>query len=244
MKLLGSKPMRALAYVQVLNEQGVRPTAEDVRAFVEARSGMWDYSHTEGMYRDVDEYLLDARLLAVENDRVSITDAGAALVRAALNTREGPQVLEVVGRMDDPFMYAELLTRIDEMDSPMVIDPYLQPDDLRTLLRISGVGRVLTSESARRNQTKEERTRKLGIALGVQAQVPLRIANPESKELHDRLVIPQSGEALIMGTSLGGTQLTVMTKVSVETTAVLREHYEQVWRDGVDVEPIGRETSE
>lgn len=247
-QLLGPKSLRALKYVHVLNNQGLRPSAEQLRAFIDARSELHAYSYDPWLddfrYRPIDEFLVDAQLLLLDERRgLLISPSGSAILsEAERSDEEGPtaHALEVVGRMEDPFTYAQLLTRIDEMESTLVVDPYLPPDDLFTLLRLPGVERVLTKETQIRGLSKAERTHRLAIALGARQEVELRFVASGSGELHDRLVIPSTGDALIMGTSLGGTQLTVVTRVGAETTAVLRAHYEQVWRTGSPVDPVAR----
>ena len=65
MPLLGRESIRALAYVDALTSQGVYPTSEDVNAFIEARSSIWDDNpNLWGVDSvQVTDYLLDARLL-------------------------------------------------------------------------------------------------------------------------------------------------------------------------------------
>jgi hypothetical protein len=60
------------------------------------------------------------------------------------------------------------------------------------------------------------------------------------KELHDRYVLPASGVGLMIGTSLGGSQLTVITHLSEDTTQILRDHYEGLWAQGNVLAPIRR----
>ena len=145
--------------------------------------------------------------------------------------------------MTDPFTYAQLLTRIDDIPDALVIDPYLPAHDLVTILKLTSVKRVLTRDLAAAGMPKAERAQKLKIALGARVDVRLRFLPSNSHELHDRLVLPPSqGQALLFGTSLGGTQLTVITRIGTDATTALQGHYEDLWAASTPVEPITRDT--
>lgn len=245
-QLLGPKPLRALLFVETLNAQGAQPTKSDVNAFIEARTNLFDFDpYTDGLYPRTVDYLIDARLLTYSDRRLTLTSAGTAILRAAMadsSSTGRTQPIEVVGRMTDPFVYAELLARIDDVSDALVIDPYLHPSDLAALLRLSNVRRILTRDTRINGMTKSDRAQKLKIALGAHPETQLRFASAGSRELHDRLILPaRGGEALILGTSLGGTQLTVVTRIGEDPTSALRTHYNSVWDGGGPVEPITRE---
>lgn len=250
-QLLGARMLRALLFVQTLNEQNIEPSVSDADAFLGARTAN-DYDPiTEGYFRSTVSYLLDARLLQSRGSTriLKLTKIGAALLSSA-NNDDSSKVetvpVEVVGRMTDPFVYAELLAHIDDVGDSMVIDPYLNPADLLVLLKLSGTRRFLTLDRGAAGLQKQKRKDQLQIAIGARPDLELRFAaSKDSKELHDRLVIPQKGgEALTFGTSLGGTQLTVVTRLGAGTTNALREHYAPVWENGIPVEPIHRDHSE
>lgn len=244
--LLGPKPLRALLFVHTLNAHGASVREHDVDAFIEARTTYLDFDlHVEAPGPRTVTYLREARLLLDDNGYLVLSPAGQAILRSArLKTidREKAAPLEVVGRMTDPFVYAELLTRIDDVEASMLIDPYLHPRDLTALLKLSEVRRVLTLNTQIKGMSREERTQKHRISLGARPEVELRFASDESRELHDRMIIPSGdGESLMVGTSLGGTQLTVITRVGAGPTAALRAHYDSIWDAGGPVEPIVRE---
>lgn len=204
MPLLGPKALRALAFVDALTAEGVRPSRDDVRAFVEARTSTWDYDPSrEGLNVSTVEYLLDARLLSRRDGAVELTPAGRALLRNAAPSEGG--TMEVVGRVSDPFTYAQVLTQIDSIPDSLMIDPYLQAQDLSVLLQLRHVERVLIRPVRAHGTSVEDRLQQLRIAVGARPDVQLRAASHTPSELHDRVVLSREGShALLLGTSLGG----------------------------------------
>lgn len=246
--LLGPKSMRALHFVHTMTNHGHTPTAQEIRSFIDARTNRWDWDPLrEELSRDTIEYLLDAGVFSQDRAGVLLTPVGQVIYNAAL-AADGPvrgTPIEVVGRLNDPFTYAELLTRVNDVQDAMVVDPYLPPDDLRALLRLDNIRRVLTLDQRAAGLDRDDRRTKLGIALGARPDVQLRFARSVDRELHDRLMLPSGqGEAMILGTSLGGTQLTVITRLGAAATDVLRNHYESVWEASQVLEPIGRHENE
>ncbi|GEB47289.1 hypothetical protein MTE01_32340 [Microbacterium testaceum] len=247
--LLGPKSLRALLFVRTLNEQGMQPSRSEVKAFVNAPTHFGDFDPVIfSMSVDTVDYLVNARLLISTARGVTLSSAGTAVLNAAIiddDTNAPSTPIEVVGRLDDPFTYAELLTRINDVPGALVIDPYLRAQDLSALLALPNVRRVMTTDGSAGGLPRAERRTKLQIALGARPGVELRFPERGSRELHDRLVLPhQGGEALSLGTSLGGTQLTVITRLGRESTGALRSHYEGVWLSGQTLPPIHREITD
>ena len=170
--LLGPQALRALSFVETLAAQGVRPTFDDVDAFVEAvtNTAMYDPHWDEVRVRTV-VYLRDARLLAESDGLVALTDAGRALLHAS---EAAGDTVEVVGRLTDPFTYASVLTRIDGIEASLVIDPYLFPDDLHALLQLPSVQRILVKRAGLPRGKPDERMRQLAIVLGARPDVEMR----------------------------------------------------------------------
>lgn len=147
-----------------------------------------------------------------------------------------------MGRVSDPFTYAEVLTQIDSIPDSLVVDPYLQARDLTVLLQLRHVNRVLIRPARAQGVTQEERQHQLRIAVGARPDAQLRGASGTPSELHDRVVLSRDGtQALFLGTSLGGTQMTVLTRVEGTTAAVLRDHYEAIWQSAERMVPIARD---
>ena len=245
---------RGLTYVAMLNEGGAYPSKGEVNAFVATplpRTTLDAYlgdrlSLSAIVDREIAQYLLRTGLIEDGDgaDELALTNNGAAFL-ASLQKREqgdptGASVLEVVGRFDDPVTYSKMLTEIDKQTDAIVIDPYLPASDLITLLELPSVSRVLTKDTAIKGQKQDERRRHLAIALGARPEVELRFLPPQLKELHDRYVLSAQGEGIMFGTSLGGTQVTVITHLSADTAEVLRTHYDELWNQGVPLAPIER----
>ncbi len=241
--LLGPGALRALEFVATLARHDVHLGKDDVDAFVEARSTMATYDPyaAENEISTVD-YLLQARLVVIESEKVRMTPAGAVMLKEAAGSRGSRSGhVEAVGRLSDPFIYADLLSRIDDIPDAMVVDPYLHPKDLTALVKLPSVRRVLTYDTDMPALKREDRARKLAIAVGAGPRVELRLAPRESKVLHDRLVLPDSsGAGLMLGTSLGAEHLTVVTRLSEPTVAMLHPHYTEAWGSATRIEPLGR----
>ena len=254
-QLIPSNVQRGLSFLYALNAGEVYPAAEHVNAFVYAdlpRSAVHHYLHDD-QQNDFDdirggdsvvEYLLTTGLAIVHGGGISLTKAGRALAirgDSGIVIDGDAAALQVIGRFEDPVMYAKFLTEVDKQESALVVDPYLPPDALFALIELPGVRRVLTRDTAIKGHQQQARRRQLAIAIGVKPEVELRFLPPDVKELHDRYVLPQhAGEGLMVGTSLGGTQLTVVTHLSADTTKVLRKHYDALWDSASPLEPIAR----
>lgn len=237
--------MRAVHFVFVMNTQGYEPPEQVVRQYVNAPTRKDNFDPWAfDMYVETVDYLLDAGILQAHGSRIILSTAGIAVFTAALAEEKASShgTLEVVGRLNDPYTYSELLTRVNDVQEAMIVDPYLPPEDLRALLRLDNIRSVLTLDKGAAGLQRQDRRKKLGIALGARPEVELRFAPADARELHDRLVLPaKRGEALFLGTSLGGTQVTVITRLGVETTEVLRAHYTDLWEAGERLDPIGRD---
>jgi hypothetical protein len=254
-QLIPGNVQRGLSFLFALNVGDVYPAAEHVDAFVYAevpRSAIHHYLQDD-QYDDfagieggdsVVEYLLTTGLAIAHGGGISLTKAGRALAArgdTGIASDGTAAALQVVGRFEDPITYAKFLTEVDKQESALVVDPYLPPDALFALIELPGVKRVLTRDTAIKGHEQQARRRQLAIAIGVKPEFELRFLPPEVKELHDRYVLPEhSGEGLMIGTSLGGTQVTVVTHLSGDTTKVLRKHYDALWDAASPLEPIAR----
>jgi hypothetical protein len=257
--------IRGLKYLRMLNDSNVRPLAGFVDAFVEAplttptsdfaaftaRLNIPRYAagNASGDKADIkiSSYLLTTGMAESVSDSgaLELTEIGLGFLRGIekeeqATSRVSDSVIEVVGRLEDPVVYARLLTEIDKQHDALIVDPYLQSTDLLTLLELPSVKRVLTKDTRIRGETAEVRSRRFAIALGARADVELKYLLGRGGELHDRLVIPTAGEALMIGTSLGGSQMTVISHLSEDTTTLLRAHYEELWAQGDKLDPIER----
>lgn len=253
--------LRALGYLILVNDNGVKPSATQLDVYALAhfslsardkffrdeprRSALmdgaiaWDYGDdsTTG-------YLVATGMAHDEGDGIQVTELGRAFYAGAINASfpeaRNEDVIEVVGRLEDPGTYARLLTEIDRLGEALLVDPYLPSQDLFALLSLPGITRVLTKDTRVAGEQRDDRRRRLAVALGSQDRAELRFVESSVRELHDRYVIPADGSALMIGTSLGGTQVTVTTRLSLDTTELLRTHYEALWGAAEALPPIQR----
>lgn len=250
--------LRALQFVELMNDRGVRPSASHVDAFAVTPLPSDIFAQTYNtvrrgfMDKNITTYLRQVGFILLNSDGVSITTLGSAFL-AGMVENEGSSEggdgegapIEVVGRLSDPVTYARLLTQIDAREHALVVDPYLPAPELQSLLQLSNVERVLSRETrltGPRPQNAAERTQHLRIALGVNPEVELRFLPSDVRELHDRLILPSTGSGLVVGTSLGASHFTVITALGDDATAQLRAHYDGLWEQAERLEPITRPT--
>lgn len=252
--------LKALRFLYSTNKQKVYPEIGEVTAFAttEEPRGQLDgfqstaFSLAHGVSpRQLEDYLISSRLVIVTRDESYLTASGQALVREAeLQTIGASEaVLEVVGRAHDPVFYAKLLTEIGKLDDAILVDPYLPSNDLYSLLKLSNITRVLTNRGKERSTIAGEDTGKrveaMALALGAFEKRPeLRVQEPSVRELHDRVVLSKTGRGLMLGTSLGGKQITVVTHLTDDTTELLLSHYESLFGAASPVEPVVRDADE
>lgn len=252
--------MKALRFLRSTNNQKVFPSLREVSSFatIEEPRGRLDgyYSIAFSMAHRMpveylEHYLRDSGLVTVVNGGSHLSAAGHALVKEAerLSIGDPGGVMEVVGRASDPVFYAKLLTEIGKLDEALLVDPYLPSSDLYSLLELSNITRVLTNRGKDRGTIAGECTHKrveaMALALGAfEVRPDLRVLDPTVRELHDRVVLSKSGRGLMLGTSLGGTQITVVTHLADDTTESLLNHYEPLFEAANPVEPLVRAPDE
>lgn len=198
-------------------------------------SAMFHHEHSDDSTTD---YLVASGMASHSpREGVRVADVGRAFLAGAAKLLDAAQtdaVVEVVGHLDDPVTNARALIEIAKLEEPLLIDPYLPASALFDLLGHAEVRRVLAADPlpGRKiaGQTRDERRRDLGIVLSAYPDAEVRLVEAEAKLLHDRLALPKAGAGLMIGASLGGAQLTVVSHLSEYTTGLLRAHYEDVWK--------------
>lgn len=250
--------LKALKFLHAANNQKVYPTMVEVVKFATEKEPESQFAFRAvefDAFRSVStdhllKYLEDARLVTVVRGGAHLSDAGHALVKENQKRAfEDPEeVLEVVGRARDPIFYAKLLTEIGKLEDALLVDPYLPASDLYSVLELRNVTRVLTNKGRGTRpiagEQPQNRKEAMALALGAfEVRPELRMQNPEGRELHDRVVLPRSGQGIMLGTSLGGTQLTVVTHLTEDATEVLLRHYEQIFDSAFPVNPIIRDAA-
>lgn len=178
-----------------------------------------------------------------DDEVLEITRLGrAVLVNAEREAQEAYENAEFAITMnpDSPMDYVQFLEKISTMgEGVMVIDRYASVRAIVQLANLLPVARVLSSSNrTRTDSTPTARIADLESMLGAvsdPAEVRLLDANPSP--LHDRVVLPLKGSGLLLGGSLGGTQVNTVVTLSEGMTADLRTRHEQHWGDAKPVEP-------
>lgn len=263
MEIVGEAAHRLLAYVEAVQRQGHALTLDEFNAYdygherlikVSGNSrlaksiqllqnsvseAMWGEGH-----RDVEstiEYLTRLRWLSTEAGIVTITSLGKAVLREAnspLPDSDVGSTLEVVIDPNNPFAYAQLMSKVSGFEACMIVDPYLDLDQLTTLMSFQSVTKILTSN-------KHARKNKPVFSLVLADAPHLEVRMAQEKLLHDRLVIPSEGKAMVLGSSLNSItrRFGVATSLEESTSRLIRSNYGAIWEaaEGVersDPEPV------
>jgi hypothetical protein len=263
-QLLPRHAHRALLYVEKLNGVGVQPRPEDVEVFAvsdgpqEAQyrsSFMGNLAVFQNALRarsikvadaePVTGWLLRMRWLAMDGERLVVSDLGAALLAALRQSppewspeREGAGA--VVLRPDDPFVYSELTRSISAAGAALLVDPYFKADMLEWLHNATQVTRLLLS-GANRSQALE--VEQIALFLHGMRESPnagrIEIRATMSAELHDRYIVQEDGGVLLLGTSITGIGRHLSTIVPMPATGAtaIRQEINKLWNDAPAVEP-------
>ena len=155
---------------------------------------------------------------------VMITDLGRAVLRSldeAANVPEGP--LDVILDANEPTSYATVVGKIAGVGEALLVDPYCRLEQLLDIASHTSVDRVLTSAAI-----GEEGLVEMKLALPVLAGSALDVRVSEKGELHDRCVIPLSGDVITMGTSLNSVDkhFTVLVTLGPPAAEAIRARFE------------------
>ena len=262
-ELLPRHAHRALLYIEKLNSAGVRPKPQDVDAFAATdapRAAQYQSPFAAGLApmqrffrgtkvadaEPVTGWLLRMGWLDADAEsRLTVSDLGAALL-AALRLppsewspeREGAGA--VILRPDDPFVYVELTRVISEAGAALLVDPYFKTDMLDWLHNATLVNRLLLS---RANKAQAQEVEQISLALFGLRESPgagrVEIRATISATLHDRCIVPDDGDVLLLGTSITGIGRHLSTIVPLPSPAgvSMRREVEKLWKDAELVQP-------
>jgi hypothetical protein len=175
-----------------------------------------------------------------------LTDLGAALLaglrEAPVAFRGGPEVEEaaaVVLRPHDPFVYTLLTRTIAAAGEALLVDPYFKSDMLPWLHDATRVTRLLMSSTGQQRQEVELVAMTLYAMKETANAGRVAIRATKSYELHDRLIIPDRGDVLFLGTSITGIGQHLSTIMPMPEVAAdaLRIEYERLWDKSQPVDP-------
>lgn len=161
--------------------------------------------------------------------REVLAGAGAS----SLPSPRQEQLAQVVLSVEDNLAYPKLLAEVLALGECLLVDPYLRAGQFIEVVGATQVSRFLVSPKI----GSEEKA----IIARALRDIP-DDERPEvrvSDALHDRLAIPDSGNALGFGLSLNGFgyKTTTLVTYSPEVTRLLRSKYDEIWNDAEVVEP-------
>lgn len=246
-----------LEYIALLNRQGHKPTVADVEAYglrptrrallrsqysditsFMSATGWTEHIYTDETYVDYFKRLKWARVVG---GGVSLTPLALALLRELNSSKvaeDAHAYVEVVVNPEDKMAFTRLLHQFNNLGSGLLVDPYLRLEQFLEIADYTPVSRILTSSRAFGNeQQRKVYQRALAAAEG-------RIEVRFIESLHDRHYIPESGNIWMLGVSLNGVakNISVLTQLGNESSGVLRNAYENFWKDAAVLEPSSTST--
>lgn len=139
-----------------------------------------------------------------------------------------PETAVLVGVPSERIFYSEILSQIVTRDDVLFIDPYLSAQDLKVLIKLTAVTRVLTGPrpvADRGEKNDVRRAEALAVVAGSRPGLEVRL----STEIHDRYVLPLEGAGMTIGASLGSKKITTAVELSPQMTLIVRERQEAIW---------------
>ncbi|MEW1921925.1 hypothetical protein [Pseudarthrobacter oxydans] len=243
MEILTPPAHRALLYLEAVNRQGQKPSSEQLDAYAKD----WKpRQRVEGGYAQIQammdnmtnmggrtvveamtDYLRRVGWLSVSKSGLTITELGKAVLREAntpLPDTDSGSTLEVVIDPDNPFAYAQLMSKITGFGTCMIVDPYLDVEQLMTLAEFHSVTRILTGDS------KLSKIKPV-YALLEDPAPHVEVRWMRAGSLHDRFMIPADGHVYMLGSSLNSIakRFGVATTFEMSTSKLIAQQYEELW---------------
>ncbi len=245
---------RTLAYVSLVNRGGAHPSQGSVTEFfrdakpirLDVMSGfgarMAELMTMRQSERPI-EYLLRMEWVDLDAEQgVVLTPTGKALVRGleAADVEHDP-VIEAVLDVDDPFAYAKVVAHLRTDEAAMLVDPWLRQTQLIDLYPVPTIERVLVTSRHKGSDLVD-----LARGAKVFAEDGRAFELRQTREIHDRYLVPRDGPVRMLGGSLGtiGRAPITLTTLSEELSQMVRERHEQMWKDAAPVtlpEPEGKD---
>lgn len=252
MEIIGEEAHRLLAYVEAVARQGHTLTSSEFNAYADGWGQKVTYtggsalsltiaemqrSIAASVYgsrtKDVEpllDYLCRLMWLEMKGDLVEITSLGKAVLREANSPKpdsDTESTLEVVIDHTNPFAYAQLMAKITTLGDCMIVDPYLDVQQLLTLAEFPNVTRILTGDKDLKAKTPQ-----FSLVLKVASHLELRTV--KQGDLHDRFVIPGNGSVYMLGSSLNSIakRFGVATTLEESSSKLIAENYDKIWGGG------------
>lgn len=245
MHIMGKSAHRTLTYIEAMQRQGCPLTRAQVAAYalgsdpIETITGhsAWelslDFLSRDTVTEDMLTYLIRLGWVQESDAMITPTTLGIAVLREAhapLVDSDAGSTMEVIIDPKKPFAYAQLMARISTLKTCLIVDPYLDKDELITLGRFTNVTRILTGD-----KDLKDKRHIFGVILNEAPHLQVRTVS--QGVLHDRFAIPAHGEAYMLGSSLNSIakRFGVVTTLEASSSKAILDNYEAIWRGGREV---------
>jgi hypothetical protein len=228
---------RALTYVAAVASQGYELTFAEFEAYVSMPvpgAQSWSPPHglagagAEGAAEPILSWLTRLGWLERGEATVRISQLGRAVLRAVEHQQRAVQLpTEVTLGPDELFDYGRVLGHIAEQRDALLVDPFLQTDQLMDIVHRTAVTRVLVGADRQYDAERRSLAEALSRTLGLDRPFYVGV----SSELRDRYVIPPSGPVGFLATSVshGGERFAVVGAIDPPIADAIRRTYEDVW---------------
>ncbi|MGW9021095.1 hypothetical protein ACWGOE_06390 [Leucobacter chromiiresistens] len=196
------------------------------------------------------EYLRNAGFIAQipGTNSFRITEHGSALLKGAISQGDDSRAVFKLDP-DAPLDYIGLLSELDSLDDPLVIDPYFHPYDFAQLVdalpgvtlltidyyvsKVDAFDKPKLSATLKRGQFEEA----LGRLTGTET-TPQVIYVPSSA-LHDRYFLGSNNQGYFAGGSFRSSKATVVMELEAEHAGDRYRHYREIAQaqDATPLEP-------
>lgn len=246
--------IRAIRYLRMLNDQGIRPTERQVEVFAAAGAprparyvSYFDtfQSYMESMltFREPGEsvtaFLQRMEWAATDSDGLTLTTLGRAFLLglarelAAMEADEATPTV-VVLEPGSPLSSVELTQALAEAGAGMLVDPYFRPEQVQWIVTTTKVARVLMRDP---RAGAGPHAVALGHTVGAER---LEIRATGDRELHDRCVLSEDGSVTLIGTSINGVgrHLTTLVPLAAGDAKSYRDRLEGLYEAASVIQPV------
>lgn len=188
------------------------------------------------------EYLLRLKWAAGDSSAMQITQLGRTVLSELGREQislDSDEPLHVLVEPTDPFAYVRVFASIASRSGGLLVDPYLEIEQVLDVLKVASIRRILTGSK------KQQMHPLMSMALG-------RLENPpelrwiDASKLHDRFFLPDMGDILMLGSSLNSIAkrpgIVVQIKDAAAVDAV-RTAYRAIWESATVIEPDASESA-
>lgn len=245
MEIIGESQHRVLAYIEAMNRQGCPLTRVQVDSYAEGWAPIrtitgpsayrlyledLDSMEQDTVTETMTAYLLRLGWIKQDVNVFTPTRLGLAVLREANSPQpnsDAGSTLEIVIDPSNPFAYAQLMAKITSLGDCLIVDPYLDEQQLLTLAGFSNVTRILTGDKNRKANGPV-------FGLVLHAAPHLEVRTVKQAELHDRFAIPATGSVYMLGSSLNSIakRFGVVTTLEESSSRLISDNYKTIWGRG------------